>query len=80
MGGIDNLEENFLVIEESIRGERDLGPWHAFVLTDLSHTSILYCWVGYRVCLMKEYLSINKVIFVKLHRPNQTHGLNSKSF
>jgi hypothetical protein len=38
MGGIDNLEENFLVIEESIRGERDLGPWHAFVLTDLSHT------------------------------------------
>ena len=43
MGGIDNLEENFLVIEESIIGERDLGPWHAFVLTDLSHTLSSIC-------------------------------------
>jgi hypothetical protein len=44
MGGIDNLEENLLVIEESIRGERD-QPLVCFCLGgsgDLSHTSILY--------------------------------------
>ena len=47
MGGIDNLEENLLVIEESIRGERD-QPLVCFCLGgsgDLSHTSILYLFV-----------------------------------
>ena len=43
MDGIGNLEENFLVIEESIRGEKD-QPLVCFCLDsgDLLHTSILY--------------------------------------
>ena len=47
MGGIDNLEEHFLVIEESIGDERD-QPLVCFCLGgsgDLSHTSILYLFV-----------------------------------
>ena len=36
MDGIGNLEENFLVIEESIRGEM-INPWYAFVLSETYH-------------------------------------------
>ena len=41
MDGIGNLEENFLVIEESIRGERD-QPLVCFCLDRLITYSILY--------------------------------------
>jgi hypothetical protein len=54
MDGIGNLEENFLVIEESMTGIRK-GPGHDFVSfgsheRDLLHTSILY---------YLRYLSLN---------------------
>jgi hypothetical protein len=63
MDWIGNLEENFLVIEESMTGIRK-GPGHGFVSygsheRDLLHTSILYYLrylISQHINLKSEYI------------------------